>query len=253
MDKVLSAIGNGLRSPSGIILFAANLLPLAGILFWGWDAFILLVLYWLETAVIGFWMMMRILSLPTGTLGDFTTNGKKAPATRIGLALFLIVHAGMFMGVHFVFLWSLFSGDWSKRVHGPIDFVRELVIGTGLWLPLLVLFFARGAAFLYETVGAPMIARLNRRTTPPADPDAAGHIIGSFYVRIVVMHCAIIFGGFLSFLGSIGPLIVMVALKTAVDLVLSTPVLNFTDGDKLATAILKPKRGARSGQNPPAS
>ena len=37
------------------ILILSNLVPLAGLLWWGWDAFVLLCLYCLETAVIGFW------------------------------------------------------------------------------------------------------------------------------------------------------------------------------------------------------
>ena len=40
---------------TSMILILSNLVPLAGILFWGWDTFVLLCLYCLETAVIGFW------------------------------------------------------------------------------------------------------------------------------------------------------------------------------------------------------
>lgn len=35
-------------------LALANLLPILGIVWFGWDAFVLLSLYWLETAVLGF-------------------------------------------------------------------------------------------------------------------------------------------------------------------------------------------------------
>ena len=38
--------------PPALLLLAANLIPLVGVLVWGWDAFVLLMLYWLETAVI---------------------------------------------------------------------------------------------------------------------------------------------------------------------------------------------------------
>lgn len=37
--------------PSTLILVAANLVPLLGIAFWMWDVFLLLSLYWMETAV----------------------------------------------------------------------------------------------------------------------------------------------------------------------------------------------------------
>ena len=49
-----------LLHPSTLVLLAANAMPLLGVLYWGWDVFVLLMLYWLETAVIGFWMIARI-------------------------------------------------------------------------------------------------------------------------------------------------------------------------------------------------
>ena len=36
-----------LLQPSSLILIAANLVPLVGVIFWDWDAFVLLMLYWL--------------------------------------------------------------------------------------------------------------------------------------------------------------------------------------------------------------
>jgi hypothetical protein len=48
------AVARLLLRPSVLILVAANLVPLIGVIFWGWDAFVLLMLYWLETAVIAF-------------------------------------------------------------------------------------------------------------------------------------------------------------------------------------------------------
>jgi hypothetical protein len=47
-------VARHLLRPSVLILVAANLVPLVGVIFWGWDAFVLLMLYWLETAVIAF-------------------------------------------------------------------------------------------------------------------------------------------------------------------------------------------------------
>ena len=35
------------------VLIAANLLPLAGVLFWDWDVFLVLLLFWCENVVIG--------------------------------------------------------------------------------------------------------------------------------------------------------------------------------------------------------
>ena len=51
-------------TPYMIFLVAANLLPLAGVVFWGWDAFVILMLYWLETVVIAFWTILPVLVVP---------------------------------------------------------------------------------------------------------------------------------------------------------------------------------------------
>jgi hypothetical protein len=249
----LGSIFSGIRlsSPSTLILLAANLAPLAGILFWGWDAFVLLMLYWLETAIIGFWMLVRVATASGEGFDVSQADGSRMVASRFGMTLFFIVHAGIFMGVHFVFLWALFSGDWAARIHGPIDFVRQLVIGTGLWLPLLVLFIARGAVFLYDRLGARLLARMHGRRPAPAPNDSVGSIVGGFYARIVVMHCAIIFGAFLSFLGSIAPLIIMVALKTVIDLGLHAG-FEAAEGQRTLNALFRARDGA-ARQSPPAS
>ena len=43
---------------------AANLIPLAGVLFWQWDTFQLLMLYWMETVIVAFWTIRRLARLP---------------------------------------------------------------------------------------------------------------------------------------------------------------------------------------------
>ncbi|MET0445800.1 MAG: DUF6498-containing protein, partial [Pseudorhodoplanes sp.] len=125
--------------PAALILLIANAVPILGVLLWKWDAFLLLVLYWMETAVIGFWTLWLIGKAFDRTIGSYSEG--KSPAGMIG---FLTLHAGIFMGVHFFFLWSLFAGDWKAQVHNVVQFIGVIVIGQGLWFPLLVLFIARG-------------------------------------------------------------------------------------------------------------
>lgn len=208
-----------LLHPSTLVLIAANLLPLLGIVFWGWDAFLLLVLYWLETLVIGFWTILAVAVTPPDAPAKTAQGASTRQTSRFFLVPFFIVHAGIFMSVHFMFLWSLFSGDWAKRVHDPADFIRVIVIATGLWVPLVALFVSRGFSFLFAIyaarqgpVGSPPGADGRRK---PAVEDA---VVNGFYSRIIVMHLTILAGGFVALaLGSLAPLIVLVALKTGID------------------------------------
>ncbi|MEA2870652.1 MAG: hypothetical protein QOH67_628 [Hyphomicrobiales bacterium] len=236
--------------PSSLILIAANLLPLAGVLFWRWDAFVILVLYWFETAIIGFWTLVRVATASREALGGITMTGSTRPPSPIGLALFFILHAGIFMGVHFAFLWALFSGDWASRIHGPREFVEKLIIGTDLWIPLLVLFVARGIVFFYSAIRARLQRWLNPQRpvrAKPAPPDSiARAIVGGFYARIIVMHIAILFGGFLSFFGSIAPLIILIAIKTAVDLGIHF-AFDLGDADKTFRALMRHDAQQRQG------
>jgi hypothetical protein len=212
-----------------ILLIAANALPLVGIVLWGWDAFEILVLYWFETAIIGFWTLFRLAAFMLAPENSTATGWRRLLApTAVGL--FFTLHAGIFMLVHFMFLWLLFSGDWASRINGPRSFVSVLIIGAGLWVPLLALFIVRGLMTLYALYGDRLMRPRSsgtRQTLRPMPRPAAtvepteGNAIGGFYRRIIIMHVAILAGGFLAMLGSIVPLIVLVVVKTVIDLRLS--------------------------------
>jgi hypothetical protein len=208
-----------LLHPSTLILIAANLVPLLGIAFWHWDAFLLLVLYWMETAIIGFWTMMMIAVAPHETIGP-----KARQTSRLFLIPFFIVHSGIFMGVHFLFLWTLFSGAWAQRVHDPFDFIHAIVIGAGLWLPLAALFISRGFSFLLSVFGARFLPAWlslapSKEHIGDDNPFSEKKLLGGFYSRIIVMHLTILIGGFFAVaLGTTGALMFMVALKIAIDL-----------------------------------
>ena len=54
-DASSDSLWAALRAPDASLatLVAANLLPLAGVVFFGWDAGVILVLYWAENLVVG--------------------------------------------------------------------------------------------------------------------------------------------------------------------------------------------------------
>lgn len=98
-------------------------------------------------------------------------------------------------------------------MHDAREFIRLIVIGTGLWIPLITMFAAQGAVFINEAVNRFVFAK-----SPTTSIDT-GDIMGGFYSRIVVMHLAIMGGAFIAqLIGTIGPLIVLVLLKTAIEI-----------------------------------
>jgi len=192
-----------LTRPALVLLALANLIPLAGLLWWGWDAFVLLSLYWLETAILGIWMILQLIAI---ALTDRSVGFFWRIPSAVFFAAFFSVHAGGFMAGHMLFLWSMFAGQWNHRLAVPEDFFFKIVIGESLWLPLIILFIARGFEF-FTALGTYRREGGGKVNQSP--------IIGRFYARIIIMHVSIIFGAMIATkIGKIGPLVILVGLKT---------------------------------------
>jgi hypothetical protein len=207
--------------------FLGNVIPLYGVLYWQWDTFQLLMLYWMETCIVAFWTLKRLARLPVDALGTMTVNGQVRPASRTGLVGFFALHASAFILVHLLFLWIFFSSAWLKKVHGVGSFFAELFLENGLWSALLFMFVAGWVTYL--TTAKPDYAHtIDRKVYPRRlvdrkhggdGGDAVGPIVGALYMRIVIMQVAIIFGAMLSQgLGSTAPLLLVIGLKTLIDL-----------------------------------
>jgi len=197
-----------------VTLIAANAIPVWGVLFLGWDAFYIVLLYWTENLAIGFYNVLKIVFA-----------GVSQPAAHLGklfLVPFFIVHYGGFMAVHGFFVLALFhkgEGPSMGRMDWPcfLVFVQMLfnvarymysVIPPQVRFAVLALFISHGVSFVqnYLLKGEYAAARPEK-------------LMGSPYGRIVVMHIAILAGGFLTM--SIGSpaslLVVLVVLKTVLD------------------------------------
>jgi hypothetical protein len=216
-----------LLHPSTLILIATNAVPLVGVIAWGWDAFLLLMLYWMESAIIAFWTIARIATLPPGAMGPLYVNGRPTDSP-VATTMFFVVFLGMFMGAHLLFLWVIFAGEWKARIHGPTDFYGEIVVASGLWGVLLTLFVSRGVSFLFHALKPSFIVAAERLVPipglprpPAAGPVDAGSLIGGVLGRIFLMQVAIIFGGYVALrFGSRAPLFILIVLKTLIDVCL---------------------------------
>lgn len=207
-----------LLDTSTLVLLAANLVPLFGVLYWHWDMFLIMILYWMETAIIGFWHILRLII--------------EAKWFALFLGPFFCLHFGGFMTGHCIFLFALFGKDWSGKIHGLPDFVEQVLLGQGLWVPFLALFISHGVSFVLnyyrdlkvETTGVSAVS------VDPTQPEWAqklgtkanslNEIMTAPYRRIIVMHLTILFGGFLSMILSRSwpALVLMIALKTGADM-----------------------------------
>jgi Family of unknown function (DUF6498) len=227
-----------------VALLVANAIPLIGVLWFGWNVWTILIVYWLENGIVGAFNILKILKAegePGPVAGTMTMNGRpigQGAAAKASLIPFFVVHYGLFWAVHGIFVLTLpvFAGigsDVSRVTSDPAigPLPSGLVVDPGLLesLPggdpeaslmrgvspstiivaVIALTISHGASFYLNFLKGGEY----RRVSPQGQMFAP-------YGRLVVLHLTIIFGGIaISFLGAPQAAIaVLVALKAALDL-----------------------------------
>lgn len=226
MTVRLTGTVTALRVIAAALFSAFNVVPLYGLYAWGWDAFQLLLLYWAETAILFACTLAHVACIPPARLGNMIVDGKSVPASRLMMVGFFALHGGMFIAVHLLFLCVLFSGDAFRHVDGVSGFLRTFFLASGAWAPLLLVALAGTIDVLTSAYHPAFVDAFARRLhvalARPADAgtgDAVGSVVLGLYGRIFIMQFAIIFGAMASsHFGSAAPLVIVVALKTTIDL-----------------------------------
>jgi hypothetical protein len=180
-----------------------NALPVAGVLFWGWQSFDLIFLYWLENVIIGVFMILRILVRPYQHPLDMINPLFFAP--------FFIVHYGMFCGGHGMFIFSLFAEGRFEDSGGFLMAYENI--------PLVL----EQQAFLLYAALALVLLQLMDWGRDIAErglgADGLKDLTAAPYRRIVVLHVAILASGFLlaALNEPVAGLVTLVIVKTLFD------------------------------------
>jgi hypothetical protein len=182
-------------------LVVANATPLFGVLFLHWHVFPLLLLYWIENVVVGFFNVLRM-----------ATADPTDPGSWIGKVFmipFFCVHYGMFCYVHGIFVFALFGGikqfgDPFHVWHNALPAIQH----NGLGFAALSLASSHAVSFFVNYIhgGEYKRASLSLLMSQP-------------YSRVIVLHFTILLGGF-AMLAAGSPvygLLILVAVKTGVD------------------------------------
>lgn len=185
-------------------LIAANLIPVAGVLLWGWSVFEIVALYWFENVVIG---AVNILKLAAAAGDPSEPNDRRFPpdmpdhlrspappglavhAAKLFLIPFFTFHYGMFCFVHGVFVFALLGGEGGGSVHSdPFTDMAEntsrIFDSGGGWFAAAIV-----ASHLFS-FGWNFIGKGEDRRA------SANQVMAAPYGRIVVLHIAILFGAF---------------------------------------------------------
>lgn len=180
------------------VLVAANVLAL--LIAWLTQMSLreLMLVYWIQSVIIGVMQVIRILSLQRFSTENFEMNRQpldETKASKVKVALFFLVHYGFFHAVYLLFL------TVGSR-HGPS--------GSAIGYLLCALVFAINHAYSML---------VNVRRDAEGKPNL-GTLMFLPYARIFPMHLTIIFGG--SFFGGTGAFALFGALKIGADVVMHT-------------------------------
>ncbi|MBI2345513.1 MAG: hypothetical protein HYV03_01190 [Deltaproteobacteria bacterium] len=152
-------------------------MPLCGVLFFDWSAIALLMSYWLENVVIGFFHVLTMRRATTNYPVDAHNRlvpgplRPVKPAERAFAIGFFCVHYGIFLAVHFAFL--VFLADFLKESH-----------------PLSPLVLASAIPFCITH------ARAYRRSaaTDAVDRIPLGKLLFAPYPRLAILHVTLALG-----------------------------------------------------------
>ena len=190
------------------LLIVANLLPLLGVLYLDWDVAALMILYWSENLVVGFYTLAKMLI--TSPLGGILSG------------LFFCIHYGGFCAVHGLFILTLLvnpdtefmSGDpwplWLVFIQLLVSVIQQvLAFAPPDWIVAFsALWISHGASFITNFLLGGERYESNAKALMVAP-----------YGRIVLLHITVIFGGMavLTLGQPLGMLLVLVFLKLTMD------------------------------------
>lgn len=177
-------LSHAFLSRSAYVLIFANLVPLVGVLFFGWSISVIIFAYWTEVLAVGFFNVFKMLMI-----GTYQKTGELS-----FIIPFFILHYGLF---------SLVDGFFLLKIFGPIPNDGLLLI------PALSLFLSHSFSFVDN-----FLIKKQYKTR------SLGSQMFSPYRRIVVVQVTAIVGGaaVVEFGTPLAGFVVMIIAKTAVDL-----------------------------------
>lgn len=196
----MHAVTESRPGSSALSLVIANLVAIVLAVFEGWDLGELMLVYWAQSVIIGYFNVRRILDLNEFSTANFQINDVQPPAneqTKRSTAFFFAFHYGFF---HAIYLLFLLSGD---------IFGGQRFQGSWLMFAVCVVVFFLNHRYSY----------LHNKEQDESRKPNIGSIMFFPYVRIVPMHLTIIAGGAIG-TTTTPALLLFLGLKTAADLVM---------------------------------
>ncbi len=200
-------------TPPVISLIVSNILVIALAISGGWDFTTIILVYWLQNLIIGFFTIVKLLSADTGLILSEVAaaragTGTGTPETwlrvwlmKIGVSVFFVIHYGLFNLFYFILF--IYSGSF-----GAVDLTPRVI-----WIPLIIFTLNHLFSMLWYWKGEKKggIFMANSILLP--------------YIRILPMHLTLLIGGFvtaflqvLGFTSLLPMVVIFLALKAFMDI-----------------------------------
>jgi len=200
---------------SSLALIAANLIPLVGVLVYGWSATLVLALFWIENLVIGAFNLLKMLIvvLRSKNFGGLFTCG------------FFVLHYGFFCAVHGLILWDILDlGELNSERYFPNlepGFIESFADGAVVFLSFLEMFGPIGILGVFALALSNLVSFIeNFILKGEIFKQTVKGLMGKPYPRIMILHVGLILGALaLEKLGSpVWLLAVIVVIKIVADI-----------------------------------
>ena len=202
-----------------LALIGANLIPLAGVFFFGWDVTFIVLLYWIENLIAGFYNILKMAIL--------RVDRSLENVSKFFIIPFFCVHYGGFCAGHGFFLIHFFKigtgsspFDNDSAWWGPFIFIQLLFsVIAKIWA-------SKPPEMIWAVIGLTISHGIsfweNYILGQEYKTSTLKKLMHQPYQRIIVMHIAIIASGiFIMKLNSPLPLlIILIMLKIFFDLYL---------------------------------
>lgn len=185
---------------SSLSLIISNLVPLFGILFFGWSIYPILIAYWLENLVIGYFTFLKILLSKGRNITTVDPNRIVSFDMPTWFVLgFFSIHYSLFCLVHGIFLFTNFL-IWANFNTSDIYIIIIMAIS---------IFISHWVSYHYNYLAKKEYLKISPRQQ-----------MGKPYPRIMIMHAVVLIGGMVLFGQEFQLLsaVALILLKTIFDL-----------------------------------
>jgi len=182
---------------SVIILIAVNLFPIFGVIFLGWDIFEIVILYIVETFIIGILNAFKMRF----------ANGR----SKIAMIIAFLFQYNLFIAIEIIFVFILLGKEESSflDVYNNWDNLVAILSDPNILFTVVTLAISHFFSFYYNFYKKRLF-----------DKHPLKYYFTAPYKRIYIQHLVVIFGGWIGivFNTPIGYLLLLVVLKTVFDM-----------------------------------